>query len=182
MCDDAELTQLAQQLRSDPFFHDTEVVAGPGQGVVTVLTVAQGYRPGHMLRRHVRRLAGEIGGQLQVVLTGAIPRGPGGVVDHDELLAAMRRPGAVHRFEPPASAAERLVAELVLEVLPGVVEVSMTDSLPALGGGSLATFELTGLISERLGIDIDPQQVFGAESLRELAAMLAERENRRDPA
>jgi acyl carrier protein len=164
--------RLAALLRGDKLINDVAVMLDPEPSVITVLIVPQGYRPGHVLRQRVMRLAPEVGERLQVVLVFAIPRDPDGALDRDEALAATRRPGALYRYEPPATETERSIVELVREVLPGV-QVSITDSLAGLGGDSLATLELTGLINERFGVDIDPQRVFEAESLRDLAAILA---------
>jgi acyl carrier protein len=166
-----DVARLAAALRGDKLINEVEIIPGPGT-TITVLIVPQGFRPGHVLRARVMRLAPDAGHRLQVALLRAIPRHPDGRLDREGAFAETRRPGALYRYEPPATEAERAVVALVREVLPGV-QVSVTDGFAALGGDSLATLELTGLINERLGVDVDPLRVFGAESLRELAATLA---------
>lgn len=158
-------------LRGDRLINDVEVLPGPDPSVITVLVVPQGYRPGHVLRERVMRLVPEVGDRIQVALVRAIPRDPDGRLRRAEAVELTERPGVLHRYEAPASAPERALVDLVGEVLPGV-QVSITDGFAALGGDSLATMELTALIHERLGIDVDPQLVFAAESLRELASAL----------
>jgi acyl carrier protein len=169
---DAGTRHIEATLRGDRLINDAEVLPGPDASAVTVLVVPQGYRPGHVLRERVMRLLPEIGDRVQVALVRAIPRDPGGRLRRAEAVAMTERPGVLHRYEAPASGPEQALAALVGEVLPGV-QVSMSDAFAALGGDSVATMELTALIHERLGIDVDPQLVFTAESLRELASTLA---------
>lgn len=164
--------RIASVLRRDRLIHDVEILEGPEGAPLTALIVPQGYRPGHVLRERVMRLVPEVGDDIQVALVRAIPRDGDGQLRWAEAVALTRRPGALHRYEAPRSDLERALVSLVGELLPGV-QVSVTDSVASLGGDSLTTLALTGLLLDRLGIDADPQLVFAAESLRDLASTLS---------
>lgn len=164
--------ELADLLRADPLVNDAEVVPGVESATATAVIAPQGFHPGHVLRERVMSLAGPVGTHIAVVVVAAVPRTPDGVLDQQEVRTAAARPGACYRYEAPATEAERALVELVCEVLTDVQVASVTDSLTALGGDSLTAIELIVRIRERFGVDIDPQQVFGADSLRDLAAVL----------
>lgn len=168
MTDPGDIDQeaLAGLLRSDKMIGDAEIMLGPGAAVTAVIT-PQGFRTGPVLRDRVLRLAGEAADRIQVLVVGEIPRGSDGSLDADAVLARL---GNAYRFEPPATSSEAVLAELVGRILPGV-RVSMTDTVAGLGGDSISTIELAVLIAERFGVEVPAQQVFGAASLRELAAV-----------
>ena len=165
------MSSLADRLRAHPFVNDAEVMTGPNPGEVTVFLAPQGFRPGPELRDIVLGLVDAPGPWVQVVVGWAVPRGPDGQLDREAALAALDQPGAVFRFEPPDTAGERMLASMVQAVLPDV-RLSMTDDLASLGGDSLTAVDLVVRIREGFGVEVDPQQVFDAESLRELAAAL----------
>lgn len=173
---------LRDLLRDDPLISDAEVVSGPPPLAATAVIAPQGFQPGHVLRDRVMALAGPAGQRIQVVLVLAVPRTGDGGLDPAEVRAATERPGTCYRYEPPATETERALVALVGEVLTDVQTVSVTDSLTALGGDSLTAVELILQIRERFGVDTDPQQVFDAESLRELAAVLAADASVKSPA
>jgi acyl carrier protein len=165
-----DLAMVAGRLRADRLFHDVDILTGPTPERTSVLVVPQGYHAGHVLRERVLRQAGD---RVRVVLVREIPRHPDGRLDRDAALAAMREPDVVVlAFEPPANEVERRLVDLVVEVLPGT-SLSMTDSLVGLGADSIAVMELVGRFREEFGVDLDPQKVFQAESLRDLAGLLA---------
>lgn len=166
-----EARQLAALLREDDMIRDADVMIDAGSGLVSAFIVPQGLRLAPEIRQRAMRIARDKARSFQIVLVHVIPRMPDGALDEDQGRKAIQRSGAVHRYEPAATEMERSVTALVGEVLPGR-QVSITDSLGALGGDSLSTLELTTLIRERLGIDVLPQDVFGAESLRDLATAL----------
>jgi acyl carrier protein len=170
---DFDAGRLAGLLRENSTVHDAAVMVDPGSGLISAFIVPQGIRPAAELRQRAMRIVGDVADRIQIVILHSIPRGQDGRLDEQRAMAAMQRSGAVHRYEPAATDMERAVVELVNEVLPGR-QVSVTDSIGALGGDSLATLELTGLIRERLGIDIPAHDVFSGESLRDLAAALHE--------
>lgn len=61
------VARLAAALRGDKLINDVEIIPGPG-ATITVLIVPQGFRPGHVLRARVMRLAPDAGHRLQVAL------------------------------------------------------------------------------------------------------------------
>lgn len=171
---EAELVTLAHRLREDKAIKDAEIMPGPG-GAITAVIVQQGVRPGPVLRHRAMKLAGSAAERVQVLLMHAIPRLADGSLDQGEVLA---RIDDAFRFEAPATDDERSLAELVSRVLPGQ-RISMTDALGDLGGDSIATFELAVLISEHFGIEVSPYQLFMANSIRDIAALVgAEAESR----
>jgi acyl carrier protein len=80
------------------------------------------------------------------------------------------RPGRRCRWSsaPATTSAERVVLAEVAGLFPDV-EVSMTDSLADLGGDSLTAIQLSERLASRYGREIDPSDVFAAESLRDIA-------------
>jgi acyl carrier protein len=162
---------LVARLRADPLVRDAEVIPGDGPAQMTVLIVPQGFTPGHAFRDLVMRLAGP---SPQVALTGEIPRDGAGTLDLDEASVVISQPGVVFRYVPPDTEAERALAGLVREVLTDVHSVSMTDNLITLGCDSVSAMEIVVRIRESYGTDLDPNEVFGVGSLRELAGLLAD--------
>jgi acyl carrier protein len=160
---------LAELLREQPLIGDAEVLRDAGG--ITVLVVRRGYRPGPVVRDLVMGLAGEAGRGARVAIVSEIPRDGAGAVDEAAAWAAVRAASVLMRYEPPASEIERVLAGLVGELLPEV-RVSMTDDLAVLGGDSLFAVELVALIAERLGVEVDAQELFAAESVREMAAVV----------
>jgi acyl carrier protein len=148
---------------------DAEVMIDAESGLISAFIVPRGLRSAPEMRQRAMRIAGSAAARLQIVLVHGIPRKPDGSLDEVQGRIAMQRSGAVHRYEPATTEIERSVVALVEEVFPGR-QVSITDSFASLGGDSLSTLQLTALIEERLGAYIPPQDVFDAESLRDLAA------------
>jgi acyl carrier protein len=167
--DDVHSPRLAEFLREDGMIRDAEVMIDSESGLISAFIVPHGLRSAPELRQRAMRIAGDAAGRLQIVLVQDIPRTPDGSLDEAQGRMAMQRSGTVHRYEPAATEIERSVVALVEEVLPRR-QVSVTDSFAGLGGDSLSTLQLTALIEERLGVYIPPQDAFGAESLRDLAA------------
>lgn len=173
MSNSAELDaqSLVRLLRADHMVHDAEIMINPNSGVISALIVPQGFRPASELRQRAMLHAGAVPGRLQLVLLDAIPRRPDGSLDESAAAAAMKRSGTVHKYEAAATGMEKSILDIVAVVLPGR-DISITDSISALGGDSLATIEITTLISERLGIDIPAQDVYRADSFRDLSTAL----------
>lgn len=165
------LSELAKILRDDRLVRDAEVFDGPGPATITALIVPQGYSSGPALRERALRLVNGTGGRLQVAKVQQIPRDDSGGLDQGQALAMMGLPGVLYRFEPPATDSERSLAQIVRQVLPDV-RPSMTDALTPLGVDSLAAVELLALINERMGVALDAQQLYSAETLRDLTAMI----------
>jgi acyl carrier protein len=168
-----DLPDLAQRLREDRNIRDAAVLAGPEPGVLTAFVVSQGYRPGPVLRQRAMAVAGDLAGRLQVAVVREIPRDREGRLDRDQALAATRRPGVLHRFEAPATDVEHTLVELIADVLPEA-QISMTDGLAPLGADSLTAVELLALIDGRFGVPVEPQVLYSAETIRDLAAVIAQ--------
>lgn len=165
--------RLAEQLREKPIINDAEVLAGPEPAELTALVVRQGYRPGPVFRDLVMRLAGEDRENIRVAIVPRIPRHADGTVDRAAASAVLGERALLLRFEPPATEIERRLADLVQQVLPQV-GVSMTDDLVSLGGDSLIAVELVELIAEQWGAQISGRDLFAAETIRDMAAVIAQ--------
>jgi acyl carrier protein len=164
--------KLAERLREKPIINDAEILAGPEPAAITALIVRQGYRPGPVFRDLVMRMAGEDREDMRVAIVPRIPRHADGTVDRAAALAVLGDRAVVLRFEPPATEIERRLAGLVRQVLPQV-GVSMTDDLVSLGGDSLVAVELVELIAEQWGAQISGRDLFAAETIRDMAAVIA---------
>jgi len=106
-----------------------------------------------------------------LMVLDAFPLNPNGKVDRDRLPGpagpdAEREVGA-----PPATDAERLVAEVWREVL-GVEHPSTDDNFFELGGHSLLAVRVSALLRERAGIELPLRELFDALTIREIAARL----------
>jgi acyl carrier protein len=163
---------LAGQLREKPIIRDAAVLDGPEPDGLTVMVVRQGYRPGPVFRDLVMRLAGERSGTIRVAIVPEIPRDAAGVVDQGAAHELLRQRSLILVYEPPACDSERRLAELVRQVLPQT-SVSMTDDLVSLGGDSLVAVELVALIHQQWGIEVGGSDLFAAESIRDMAAVIA---------
>ncbi len=165
--------RLAEQLREKPIVNDAEVLAGPEPAAVTAFIVRQGYRPGPVFRELVMRLLGEGREDIRVAIVPRIPRHADGTADRAAAWAALGERALLLRYEPPVTEIECRLADLVRQVLPQV-GISMSDDLISLGGDSLVAVELVELIAEQWGVEISGQDLFAAETIREMAAVIAQ--------
>jgi amino acid adenylation domain-containing protein len=74
---------------------------------------------------------------------------------------------AVEEYEPPATPAEQILAEVWAEAL-GLERVGANDGFFALGGDSILSLRVLSRARER-GVDVSLQQLFQLPTLRELA-------------
>ena len=163
---------LAGQLREKPIIRDAAVLDGPEPDGLTAMVVPQGYRPGPVFRDLVMRLAGEHSSTIRVAIVAGIPRDAEGAVDQGAAREILRQRSLILRYEPPVSDIERRLAELVRQVLPQTT-ISMTDDLVSLGGDSLVAVELVELINQQWGLEVSGSDLFAAESIRDMAAVIA---------
>jgi amino acid adenylation domain-containing protein len=107
------------------------------------------------------------------VVLDSLPLTPNGKVDRRALpVPASGRPDVVTPYRAPASALERVLAELWEEVL-GVDGVGADDSFFELGGDSLRAALLVNKLQERLGQTLYVVAIFDAPSVVAFAAYLA---------
>lgn len=113
------------------------------------------------------------------VRVAELPRLPSGKVDRRALRerATYESGGGPPLASAPLSTIERLIARHWEAVL-GVAPRGVSDDFFALGGSSLAAFELAGRIGEALG-EVPSALVFDRPTLGEQAAWLAERPSAR---
>lgn len=75
-------------------------------------------------------------------------------------------------YEPPATDAERALAEGVLGPVLGLSRIGRDDNVFALGGTSLHLIRILALVRSRHGVDIPMAEIFTEPTLRSLAALL----------
>ena len=92
-----------------------------------------------------------------------------GTLEECERVAGERR--WVYELEPPATADEKVMVELVCDVLR-VAPVSMTDNLVLLGADSVVMVELSAAITERLGVTPHASDLFEADTVRDLTRLV----------
>ncbi|WP_163505165.1 phosphopantetheine-binding protein [Fodinicola acaciae] len=163
---------LCSRLLQIPHIRDAATLADEQSDVVTVVLVRQGYRPGPVLRDLVMRAGESTGDDLVVAIVDAIPRHDHGAVDEAAARALVADGAFVFPYEAPVTETEKILAAVLHELIPSV-RVSMTDDLVSIGGDSLMAVEIVGILSERLGVEMDPSQLFETESFREMAAVIA---------
>jgi acyl carrier protein len=164
--------KLAEQIREKTIVNDAEILPGPEQSGITAIIVRQGYRPGPVFRDLVMRLAGEDHEDIRVAIVRQIPRRADGTVDLAAALALLDERALVLRYVAPATNVERILVDLIKQVLPQV-NVSMSDDLIGLGGDSLVAVQLAELIAEQWGVEINGRDLFGAETIGDMAAVIA---------
>jgi len=154
----------------------TEVAVVPSAAASGALLVA--YVAGTVvprdaeLRERVRSALPAVFVPAAVVRVAELPRLASGKVDRRALRDRAARELATGAV--PASTIERLVAHHWEAVL-GVAPRGVADDFFALGGSSLAAFELSGRLGEALGEALDPALVFDRPTLGAQAAWLCER-------
>jgi len=150
------------------------VAAVRGEGVdqrITVHYVPAGDRPptGHELRTFLgARLPGYmVPHTFQVI--DAVPLTPNGKVDRKALPdPSGARPDGTAAYAPPASATERIVADVWGEVLK-VDRVGVDDSFFLLGGTSLLVVRARARLLERVGGELSLVDMFRYPTVRALA-------------
>ncbi|HWG99355.1 MAG TPA: condensation domain-containing protein, partial [Pilimelia sp.] len=105
------------------------------------------------------------------VTLDALPVSPNGKVDRRALPAPAPETAGAADHDPPATAAERAVAEIWAEVL-GVERVGATDNFFALGGDSILSIQITSRLRAAFGVPVSPRALFTTPTVRGLAATL----------
>ena len=83
------------------------------------------------------------------------------------------RPELATAYAPPGNDAERVVAEILQELL-GIDRIGLHDDFFDLGGHSLLAVQLIGRLRQRFQIDLPLSSVFEAPTVEALAARIAE--------
>ncbi|HZD13879.1 MAG TPA: condensation domain-containing protein, partial [Pseudonocardiaceae bacterium] len=125
------------------------------------------------LRAFVRERLPEFLVPSVFVTVAALPTNVSGKVDHGALPDPWRHQPDV-RLVAPRSATERAVAHMWCEVL-GVDVVGVGDNFVDLGGDSLRVARLRVLIRDRLGVDVNLGELFGAADLEAVGALVDDR-------
>ncbi|MFD3484684.1 amino acid adenylation domain-containing protein [Streptomyces sp. NPDC058665] len=104
----------------------------------------------------------------QVVVLDTLPLLPNGKINRLELPHPEERQAELGEFVSPGGEIEETIARIWSEVL-GVERISATDDFFDLGGHSLHAVQVITRVNTRLGVGIDLNDLFEAESLSALA-------------
>jgi len=99
-----------------------------------------------------------------------IPLTPNGKVDYDALPGPdTQRPGLDQQFTPPCNETQRLLTEIWAQVL-GLERVGIHDDFFELGGDSITNIQIIAR-ANRLGIKLNPEQLFKYSTIDKLSAL-----------
>jgi acyl carrier protein len=110
-----------------------------------------------------------------IVEMDSLPLSANGKVDRQALAALLARPAAPRADEPPQGPLESAVAELWATLLKAA-QIGRGSSFFALGGDSLLALRLVVMIRRRFGLELSLRQLFTAPTVRDLAALIAARQ------
>ncbi|WP_062217569.1 AMP-binding protein [Streptomyces sp. NBRC 109706] len=169
-----EPAEIEAALRAVPEITDAAVAAwGEGSGTrLVAYAVPDGRRrtPSVAALRHrLRRSLPDWMMPGQILLLAELPRTERGKLDR----GALPEPPPLPEPTPPADQWEAELAEVWSTVLD--VPVGRESSFPLLGGDSLAVEEMLTVVGERLGVSLLPIDLAERPTLREFAALVAER-------
>ncbi|MFC7548672.1 acyl carrier protein [Plantactinospora sp. GCM10030261] len=179
-----DLGGTEQRLRERAEINDVAAVRSP-DGRLYVLLERQGLVYGPWARDLVLDEIDEDHANVCVVVVGTVPRcASTGALDHTMCITLSERaaenPAWVFSLDPPVTAAEKMLSELITELLP-IQRLSMTDSLPMVGADSLVLAELSAALTARFGVSVDAMRLFETDTVRELAVVVfGDRTNERD--
>ena len=131
--------------------------------------------PGHVLdpvgvRRALEQQLPDYLVPSTVVVLDSLPLTPHGKLDRRALPAPPSQPRDGYR--PPRTPEEEVLCGVFAEVL-GVARVGVDDDFFELGGHSLLATRAVNQIRARLGVDLRLRELFGATTVRDLAAVVA---------
>jgi acyl carrier protein len=121
------------------------------------------------IRDHAWAALGDPAAPRTVTLLAELPRDAAGEVDRAELrrvLTEEDRPTST--YAPPRTEREAEVAEVLREVLD-VPRVGLDDDFLELGGDSLRGIEVVNLLRERVGLQVELEDLFDTSTVRDLA-------------
>jgi acyl transferase domain-containing protein len=93
-------------------------------------------------------------------------------------IAAHPRPELLTSYEPPASPAEELLAEVWQSVL-GIQQIGINDNFFEMGGDSMAAIQVISRAKER-GLAITPRHLFQHQTIAELAGVAIANQRERE--
>jgi hypothetical protein len=169
-----ELGEIEAALHTHPAVARAVVIAQNLMGEQPRLIAYIVYHPAKDLtateaRRHIRQILPEYVVPSGFVALDALPLTPNGKIDVRALPDPFKNPaGAGGGYEPPASALERLVAEVWQELLQ-VDRAGVDDNFFELGGNSLLSLRAITQIEARTGCRLQPRILF-FQNLRQVAA------------
>ncbi|MFF0818631.1 non-ribosomal peptide synthase/polyketide synthase, partial [Rhodococcus sp. NPDC003318] len=167
-----ELGEIEAALVAHPEVMQSVVVVRERDGVsrlVGYVTAAAGGAPAPEALREA--LARDLPAHMvpdAVLVLDALPLNHSGKIDRK----ALPDPdfGSAADFRPPATAVERVVAEIFGEIL-GVDRVGADDSFFDLGGNSLSAARVVARLNAAVGCDLSLREVFDAPTVSGVAAL-----------
>jgi acyl-CoA synthetase (AMP-forming)/AMP-acid ligase II len=151
----------------------------PEAGLAAVLAAESAADLDLGLESELRRfLAAELPAAMMpsaFVRLAALPLTPNGKVDRAALAAPAGIGRSATEWVAPASELERLLAEIMAEVLH-VERVGLRDNFFALGGHSLLATQLVSRLAQDRALPVTLQMVFDAADVGDLADRIVDRE------
>ncbi|MEX0916118.1 MAG: AMP-binding protein, partial [Wenzhouxiangellaceae bacterium] len=179
-----ELGDIEAQIQSLPEVRQTHVLVRTSESGEKQLTAFCVTEPGTMDGRAgeddiLGRVKQAVAERLPEYMLPALwieldsmPRTTAGKIDRGALLHAAAELNKSHGVEAPASAVEEALCAIWRDTLE-VEEVGVRDNFFALGGFSLLAIKLLNLIRERLGAELDLQDLFEHPDVSSLATLIA---------
>lgn len=171
--------EIEARLRTHPQVSQAAVAAfedPPGTRRLAAYVVAAGTPPEEDgLRAHLRETLPDYMVPSAFVFLEALPLTPNGKLDRAALPKPDPSARAIHRYDPPETATETLLAGLWAEVLR-VERVGRHDNFFSLGGDSILSIQMASR-ARRAGLNLSPRQIFQHQTVAELA-LVAETETR----
>jgi hypothetical protein len=118
--------------------------------------------------------------QCELARLEAMPVTSGGEVNREALRAMNEETAGAEREAPPGTEAERQIAGIWRDVLGGR-QPGAHDSFFQLGGNSLSATQAISRIAELFQVRLEVRDMFEHGTVHKLAALVAQRQNQREP-
>jgi len=171
-----ELGEIETALLQHPAVRETVCVAGDdpagNKRLIAYVVANQNASPSiSELRSFIKEKLPDYMVPSTFVFLDSLPLTPNGKVDRQALpLPEQTRPELEETFVAPATAVEKLLAEIWSEVLR-VEKVGAQDNFFELGGDSILTIQIISR-ANRAGVKITPKQLFTYPTIAELAEVV----------
>jgi len=177
-----ELEEIESILAEHPLVREVAVMAAGDAAedkrlVAYVVSTSKDKAVAGELGEYLRGKVAEFMLPAAYVLLDEMPMTPSGKVDRNKLpepFSTRLQAGA--EFAAPRTATEQSLAEIWSEVLGGI-EIGIDDNFFDLGGDSLRSVQVIAQAEEK-GMNIELQQLFQWQTIRELVAQISIQETR----
>ena len=172
-----ELGEIETALSRHPAVADNAVVAADDPSGAKRLVAYLVSKPGQSatsaeLRTHVEKTLPEYMVPSLFVVLDALPLTPNGKIDRKALPAPdLARPENDTEYAPPRNDVERIIAQIMADVL-SLPRVGVNDNFFELGGHSLLIFQVISRVRNSHHIELPVRSLFEAPTVAKLAEMI----------